>query len=80
MIHITAFLYVLYISAIIWQRLCTYTRSLLGGLYAVMTINTLYFPMQTSYYLDEYIIQQSQSATYLGIKIDQRLKWSEHIQ
>ena len=38
-----------------------------------------HFPMQTSYYLDEYIIQQSQSATYLGVKIDQRLKWSEHI-
>ena len=35
--------------------------------------------MQTSYYLGEYIIQQSQSATYLGVKIDQRLKWSEHI-
>ena len=40
-IHITAFLYVLYIPAIIWQILCTYARSLLGGLYAVMTINTL---------------------------------------
>ena len=26
-----------------------------------------------------YIILQSQSATYLGVKIDQRLKWSEHI-
>ena len=38
-----------------------------------------HFPMQTSYYLGEYIIQQSQSATYLGVKIDQRLKWSEHI-
>ena len=35
--------------------------------------------MQTSYYLGEYIIQQSQFATYLGVKIDQRLKWSEHI-
>ena len=35
--------------------------------------------MQTSYYLGEYIIQQSQSATYLGVKIDQRLKWSEYI-
>ena len=35
--------------------------------------------MQTPYYLDEYIIQQSQSATYLGVKIDRKLKWSEHI-
>ena len=25
------------------------------------------------------LIQQSQPATYLGVKIDQRLKWSEHI-
>ena len=35
--------------------------------------------MPTSYYLDEYTIQQSQSATYLGVTIDQKLKWSEHI-
>ena len=44
-----------------------------------LKITNKHFPMQTSYYLDEYIIQQSQSATYLGVKIDQRLKWSEHI-
>ena len=37
-------------------------------------ITNEHFPMQTSYYLGEYIIQQSQSATYLGVKIDQRLK------
>ena len=43
-----------------------------------LKITNKHFPMQTSYYLDEYIIQQSQSATYLGVKIDQRLKWSEH--
>ena len=30
-----------------------------------------HFPMPTSYYLDEYTIQQSQSATYLGVTIDQ---------
>ena len=44
-----------------------------------LKITNKHFPMQTSYYLDECIIQQSQSATYLGVKIDQRLKWSEHI-
>ena len=44
-----------------------------------LKITNKHFPMQTSYYLGEYIIQQSQSATYLGVKIDQRLKWSEHI-
>ena len=35
--------------------------------------------MPTSYYLDEYTIQQSQSATYLGVTIDQKLEWPEHI-
>ena len=35
--------------------------------------------MPTSYYLDEYNIQHSQSATYLGVTIDQKLKWSEYI-
>ena len=44
-----------------------------------LNITNKHFPMQTSYYLGEYIIQQLQSATYLGVKIDQRLKWPEHI-
>ena len=35
--------------------------------------------MPTSYNLDEYTIQQSQSTTYLRVTIDQKLKWSEHI-
>ena len=29
--------------------------------------------------MNEHNIQQSQSATYLGVTIDQRLRWSEHI-
>ena len=37
-----------------------------------LKITNKHFTMQTSHYLGEYIIQQSQSATYLGVKIDHK--------
>ena len=44
-----------------------------------LKITNKHLSMPTSYNLDEYTIQQSQSATYLGVTIDQKFKWSEHI-
>ena len=44
-----------------------------------LKITNKYFSIPTSYNLDEHNIQQSQSATYLGVTIDQKLRWSERI-
>ena len=59
-----------------WSK--TWQRSFNPSKCIHLKITNKHFPMLTSYYLDEYTIQQSQSATYLGVIIDQKLKWSGH--
>ena len=41
--------------------------------------NLKLFSVPTSYHMDDHLIQKSSSATYLGVTIDHRLNWKEHI-